>query len=441
MRISTYLPIIAASSFLAVLLQACTEKEIAPESRPELSVNETEIWFSREGGTDTVIVTSEGLDHLNAYSSSSWISLSDIDPETGNLVISVEKTEEIGDLAGEVVVYSELDTTYRIKVTQEGNGIIYDRSSLEIMNLHGKVKELSFYFDPTYVWEQNASYLYNLKFNEAGMLTYMEYFNLNMGGSKINCFCTLSYDDQNRLVNIDVKTDGVISMEDMTPFEYSISLEYGDHGKYVDVERIFGFLEENTTWLWYRVWMPRMIKDIKRVTVYNNVTNPTDFYLDFEINETDGSAYLYTSEEPQLLNAYTFNGQYTATVDYMMNFLGIITTDSRLTYTVEPESGYLTRLVQTSSVMGDTPIMDKTYSDVLCNPLMTYVEGLNFNYNMLIERNENSDIIGISESNHGLQADYQYRYDGNGNWVEITSGNLSIVATYPFETSRTIVYY
>ena len=411
MRISTYLPIIAASSFLAVSLQACTEKEIAPESRPELSVNETEIWFSREGGTDTVIVTSEGLDHLNAYSSSSWISLSDIDPETGNLVISVEKTEEIGDLAGEVVVYSELDTTYRIKVTQEGNGIIYDRSSLEIMNLHGKVKELSFYFDPTYVWEQNASYLYNLKFNEAGMLTYMEYFNLNMGGSKINCFCTLSYDDQNRLVNIDVKTDGVISMEDMTPFEYSISLEYGDHGKYVDVERIFGFLEENTTWLWYRVWMPRMIKDIKRVTVYNNVTNPTDFYLDFEINETDGSAYLYTSEEPQLLNAYTFNG------------------------------GYLTRLVQTSSVMGDTPIMDKTYSDVLCNPLMTYVEGLNFNYNMLIERNENSDIIGISESNHGLQADYQYRYDGNGNWVEITSGNLSIVATYPFETSRTIVYY
>ena len=91
--------------------------------------------------------------------------------------------------------------------------------------------------------------------------------------------------------------------------------------------------------------------------------------------------------------------------------------------------------------MGDTPIMDKTYSDVLCNPLMTYVEGLNFNYNMLIERNENSDIIGISESNHGLQASYQYEYDENGNWIGITDCNLSIEATYPFETERTIVYY
>lgn len=425
----------------ATLAEACSKHETVPYVSPDLSVDETELWFSKDGGSEIVTVSSQGLEHLSAYSSSSWIGLSEIDPETGSLIVSVEKTEEIGDLTGEVVVYSELDTTCRILVTQEGNGIIYDRSTLEIMNLHGKVKECSFFFDPTYVWEQNSSYLYNLKFNENGMLTYMEYFNLNMGGSKITCYCTLTYDDLNRLTNIDVQTDGVVSMEDMTPFEYSISLEYGDHGKYIETERIFGFLEENTTWLWYRVWMPRMIKDITKVTVYNNVTTPTDFYLDFEINEADGSAYLHTSDEPQLLNAYTFIGQYTSTVDYMMNFLGIISTDSRLTYTVEPESGYLTGLVQTSSVMGDIPIMDKAYSDDLSNSLMSYVESLNFNYNMLIDRNENSDIIGIDESTHGLQAAYQYEYDDNGNWVEITSANLSVEATYPFETKRTIVYY
>lgn len=137
MKISIYLSMTAAS-LLALLLQACTEQEISPEVSPELFVNETEICFPNEGGTDTVIISSTGLDYLNAYSSSSWIKLSDIDPETGNLVISVDKTEEIGDLTGEVMVYSELETTYHIAVTQEGSVIIgirvQNRQSLELVD-------------------------------------------------------------------------------------------------------------------------------------------------------------------------------------------------------------------------------------------------------------------------------------------------------------------
>lgn len=434
MKRTFYLAVCAA----ALLMAAC---ENTTEPEKALSTDTIEVTFPKEGGTRTINLGITGLDIIDAYPSSSWIEVSGLDKESGTLMISAGPTSEINDLEGKVIIYSELDETLSVKVKQEGNGIIYDRSTAELMNLHGNVKEVSFFFDPTYIWEQNASYLYNLRFNEKGMITHMEYFYLYTNKKKITCECDLEYDSQDRLTDIDVKTDGVVSMEDMTPFEYSISLEYGEHGKYIATDRIFGFLEENQTWTWYRIWLPKMIRDLSKLTIHNNVITPSEFTIDIEVNGEEGTAYLNTGSEAQQLNKYTFIGQYTSTIDFLMNFAGIATVESRMLYETEKESGYVTRIAHTATAMGDLPISEKTYSTDLCNPLMKYEDNLNYNYEMTIERNGNNDITAINETKHELEATYSYEYDEYGNWTSINEHTLSIEATWPFETEREILYY
>lgn len=414
---------------IVYLISLCSCSVDLPDR--DISADRKELVFPSKGGTEVICVSTAGP-VWDAYSTSSWIEIVEKDVENGKLTVRTEPTEEISDLSGNIVLHSDMEEVLKIRVVQKGNGVIYDRSSLSIMNLHGKVRECSFYFDPTYIWEMNPTYLKNLRFDANGMVTHMEYFD-HADLESIDYSADIVWDGERRLSRIEATAPSY-------GITFSIDFSYADHGKYIETDRLFSYIE-GTCWCCSRMWMPRMIKDLSSIKIHNSFATEKNKEIVINVNGDIGTAVLKYGETEMQLYLYTFENGFTRTVDFQWGLEGIAV-DGRYTYELDSD-GYIKRLIWNSAVFGNLPVMEKRYGNDLCNLLSDYTEFLNFGYALSISRNENGDIISIMDAGAwGFYADYSYNYDQNGNWISVSVSDLGPYnETIPVEKERKIVYY
>lgn len=397
-----------------------------------------EINFPKEGGSERIAVLTVGLDSWNAYATESWINVA-VDESSGSITVSAGPTDEISGLAGKVFVYSDIEQMLEIDVTQEGQGVIYERSSLDIMGLHGPVKTVDFYFSPKSLWLAQTQYLSNLEFDEDGMLVHYEY-NYTMG-SNTGFTADLSYDDQKRLSSIKVTANASAGSE--FPQEMTIDLSYGNHGKYISTQHIFTVAEAWNCPLWQSQWMPRMIKDLSGIKLTSGFIaeyiGTDNVRVDIEVEGDSGQAVYTMGDESVVLETYTFSGAYTVGMVYDINFVGIVI-PSYITYEVEPESGYISRFVQRNDEVYGI-LSEEVYSLDVQNSLVSYTDNYQ-NYSRLkIEYNESLDPVSVIHENYGYSAKFGYTYDADGNWVELDIQEMTQAPQQALRTTRTITYY
>lgn len=433
------------AGILSFALLSCGKDPVVEEKPGEWSVETEELAFSKLGGTETIQVTTKNIDQWSAYSKESWISLGEPDLVNGTLEVTVFPTEEIGDLESSVVLYSGSEFLSTVKVTQKGNGVIHERSSLERMNLKGDIEELSYYLNPAYLWEVNGGRLEDLKFNDEGMLESFSFMYLFSPVANMNVSITIDHDTQNRIKRIEGKTDAMVQgTSDF--FEFSFDFEYGSHGKYIETLRLFEYMEKYGAYGHYRLWMPAMMKDLTKVKAYNNNIPEKEFAVRIEVDGNDGIGYLEFERDGSPLslamNIYTFEDNYPKTMMYPDELMGAVVDFDRY-YDIDPVSGYLRsiKIYCPDYSPGEAgKMMEKTYLQNLVNSLSVYLEYLNIGYRMNIEYNDNYDIVGVEENYHGYSTKISYDYDTTGNWTGIELVDINEMPSISVPESRTIIY-
>lgn len=417
------------------VLSSCSEGT-TEEKRMSSAVEE--ISFPKEGGSERIAILAEGIDSLNAYATESWI---DIEVDNGNssVVVSAAPTDEISGLSGKVFVYADIEQMLEIDVSQEGNGIIYERSSLDIMGLHGPVQAVDFYFSPKNLWLMQTQYLSNLEFDENGMLIHYEYSYVM--GSSIDFTADISYDDQNRPASIQVASNAAAGSE--FPQDMTIDFIYGDHGKYISMQHIFTVAEAWNCPLWQSQWMPRMLRNLSGIRLTSDFIagyiGTDNVSVDIGVDGDSGEAVYTMGDESYVLETYSFTGDYTTGMVYDINFVGIVI-PSYITYEIDPESGYISRFIQRNDEVYGV-LSEEVYSLDVQNSLISYTDNYQNYSRLLIEYNESLDPISVVHENYGYVARFGYSYDDYGNWVELDVLEMTEDPLQKLQTTRTVTYY
>lgn len=426
------------------LFAACNDSGDNTDRLPdaEITVGTDKIDFPSKGGAQTITVAVENSDKWEAYSKVSWIELGQPDFEKGTLEITVAPTEEILDLSGEVVIYAGMNASRSITVSQKGHGVIHERSSLSRMGLKGDISELSHYTVPIYIWELNSDFMRNLRFDEHGMLTYFEHTHYFAPGVTGEFFINISYDQSQRITKIDATSDLIVDGT-TTPFKFSFDFSYGNHGKYIETDRFFHEMVAQNAFGCYRLWAPRMIKDLTHVHVVNTSLT-TDWDLIIKVDGDTGSGIQEYESGGQIMGGevfkYTFENGYTKTFSYKSGFTGVLISFMQ-EYDVDPVSGYIRRITQSSpDIGGDGVTVEKTFFTDLANSMATYKEYMEIGYEMKIGYNENYDVVSIKEDYNVYHAEFDYDYDSHGNWIQAYTNDIHTAPVQPFDITRTITY-
>lgn len=418
---------------LTILLTALVSCTKEPETGPEVSIDTAikELEFSYEGGTQTVNVFTENAEWWDAYPSQSWIHL-EKDMENGILNVTTAPCSSISDLEGRIVIYSATDSISEIKVKQSGNGIIYDRSSKQLMNLKGRIKSLSSYCNPMFVWQLNPGYLYNLQFNENGMLTHYEFFRQDMMKAKTIYTIDVEYDAQNRISTINGKTD---DKKGNFPESFTMKFSYGNHGKYISTYNLF---TASDSWFCYiedRMWMPAMIKDLEKIELTSDFLETGDIFVEIKVDGDTGIA------EDNLggVNEYTFTGDYTTKIESQIFFI-VSYVPCHTTIEVDPESG--NRISMTSrndEVFGR--FTENKYNLDLANTCSYFYDGNGLYCEITAEYNDRCDLTSMYNASRDSKGVFEYSYDEYGNWTKMEILELTGDVFSDLETERTIEYY
>lgn len=418
---------------------SCTENN---GTAPDISTSTESIDFPKEGGEWTIAVDVTGSDTWKAYASCSWISLSP-DYEKNTLTIYVPATEDIQDKSEEVIVYSDFEKSVSIKITQKGFGLLHERNSRDLMKIKGKVKGMDFYFDPAHIWEVNPMYFYNLEFSETGMLTHYEYWDRYMDGSMMNYYADVAYDDQNRLESIRVRTDA--GDADNYPKEFTLSFEYGNHGKYISTRNLLSFADSWFCYVREQIWLPEMIRNLEKITLSSEfIERATDgeckspVSLAISVDGNEGKATYHREKDYEWIT-YGFTGDYTTSMKYSITFVGW-TIDSFVNYEIDPVTGNILRMRHYNDEVFGT-FMEKCYNEDLYNTPATCEDNVWTYYRMAMEYNERYDLTTLTADNYGYRADFAYSYDAFGNWTGLQLGEGSQAPIVPLPETRSITYY
>lgn len=384
-------------------------------------------------------IFSENLDSWKAYATESWISITP-SVEDGFLYVEVSPTDRIEDHSGKIVVYSDMDKTLEISVNQKGNGILYDRPSRTLMGLRGEVKSVDSYFNPMYMWETQPTYLYNVEFDIKGMIIHFEYKLVVAGTGEINYAADLKYDLDYRLSEIKATTD---SYYEELPSEFTIKFSYGDHGKYISTQNLFEPIESWGCYIWERMWMPEMIKDLTGIKLTSEIIEryigEKSVEIKIEANEEGAEALYLMGEEQYALNSYKFNGAFTSEMTFDISFVGVVI-PCYVYYELDQNSGYITKMQQRNDEVYGI-LREKRYNTDRYNSCYSYVDNYRTYYRMSLEYNDRSEIISLTNDSQRAHAEFSYEYDEKGNWVKITMAEGSTPASKPFDSERNIVYY
>lgn len=420
---------VALSMAVIISAASCTQSE-QPDT-PSMTTAVEEVSFPADGGEYTVYLISENVEVWDAYTTASWVEPV-IDKENNGVILRCAITDEIQDRECRLIVYSDFEETIEIPIKQEGNGIVYERSSKAIMNLHGNVHEVSFYFNPMYVWERNPSYLSNLVFDENGMLTHFEYFYREMDGSMVNHQAECTYDDLNRIVRMDV---------DMGTASFALDFTYSDHDKYIPTDNLFAVCEAWGCYIWNRIWMPKMIKNLASVTLTSEYIEPTSYTTRIDVDGDTGQAVYYAEGvEETLLNSYIFNGEWPSSMEFQKYFVGIYI-PAFIDYTLDPSTGNLSAIRHYNDEVYGT-FYQQYFNDDRMNTMRYCYDNLETYYDMELTYNDRLDLTYLNDIHHGNILSLDYVYDTQGNWTEVTTNEVTgddIPVAY--ESTRTITYY
>lgn len=436
---------------------------------PEIHADIEEIAFSTEGGSKTVKVSVHDATSWTAAATGSWI---DIEPDVnaGTVKVTVEPTEDIEDKTGEIIVYTDAETPAKIAVTQKGNGIIYDRTSLKLMGIKGKVRSMDFWFNPMHMWEVQPGFFRNLEFSKEGMLTHFE-FSFKQG-VVVDFSVDADYDEHNRITEARFTTSDIYSR--YFPSEYAIRFTYGNHGKYVCLENVFYPIETWNCMVCNWAWLPFSMKDLTEVRLVSDYlssfqttedgrgTDHVEMIFGEETDSEKAAEYPYcmkykmylpnTDDEGNKvpnpegtlydLNHYAFTGNYTTRMEYDTPFVGIMIPVD-VTFDVDQRTGHIyTHEIRNEDVYGEMPLLYKRFYADFRNSCFHYEDDLGTYYRMDISYNENGDVSELYNASRRATAKFDYTYDKYGNWEALhIDSNVEIPGSGDIKTSREIKYY
>ncbi|MGN0195763.1 MAG: BACON domain-containing protein [Candidatus Cryptobacteroides sp.] len=442
---------------------SCAEDVLSPEIHADTEA----IAFDTEGGSQTVKVTVMDAASWTATTTGSWINI-ESNVDAGTIEVTVEPTRDIEDKTGEIIVYTDAETPARIAVTQEGNGIIYDRTSLKLMGIKGKVRSMDFWFDPMHMWEQQAGFFRNLQFNTEGMLTHFEF--TFKQGVVVDFAVDAEYDDNNRITSAHFTTSDLYSQ--YFPSEYTIQFTYGNHGKYVCLENVFYPIETWNCLVYNRAWLPFAMKDLAEVRLVSDYLKGYQITEDGkgidhvelvfceEDNQEVAAVYPYSVKYRMYLpetdddgnktpnpggtlydlNHYAFTGNYTTRMKYDTPFVGIMIPVD-VTFDLDQRTGLIyTHEVRNDEVFVGRPLLYKRFYADFRNSCFRYEDDLGTYYRMDISYNDNGDISALYNASRLASAKFDYTYDKYGNWVEMSIDTNTELST-DIKTSREIKYY
>lgn len=393
----------------------------------------TEMTFPRWGNTQTLEIEALNLTDWNAYSDMSWIELGEPNLKNGTIEVTVKTTEELNDLHGEIIIYSELEEVAKVAVTQKGNGTIYHRPTSLLLNIKGPVKTVDFYFNPIYVWERNSSHIQNLVFDELGRISSMTYTELTPDMPPVTNThdATFTFDDQNRPLNMTVISRDLITA--YGPYEFSIDFTYDNSEKYIEVHQLFYDYFETAVQLYTdaRIWMPRMLKGLRRIDLESNVLQAKSYRMDFEPRD-DGSILCSDTIEKydgtidrKELYTYYFEGNYTKSCQYWKVAYADMEREvlHSVDFVIDPESGNI--LSETiiftdheNNNMTDL-LREKHYHSNFINSCYSFYDLNTFGYYMNIEYDEQWNATYINDIFRSVTSEYEYEYDEWGNIVHL----------------------
>ena len=370
-----------------------------------LKVDPQALQFESEGGSQLLKVTAQAVNWK--LEADDWIE-HQVNPDNiDEITVSVGPWKKLEERIGTLKLVS-LDPevpSLEIQVKQapmELAAVIWERTTLQRMNLHGDVKELS-YFDAL---ARDGASLYDLQFNEAGMLTQFTH----KKNSTNTVTLSLSYDAENRLSEI----KGVGTEDD-----YSIQLSYGNHGKYLPIEELFNDLSMNSgKVINHTLWMPLLVKNLTKVSLVDNQRASNSIDCVATINGDKGTMSLGDAAD---FYTYTFDGAFIKTSSFQVWFDNVVKS-----YTIDPENGAYLKTEEVDS--GGSIVI--TYNNDLSNTLqeMTspYTGKDSFTYN------ENLDAVKHVKDGKEVRS-RSYTYDEQGNWKVATdakSGAIEREITY-----------
>lgn len=423
--------LIALTTVLLTVL-SCSK---ATEPDPSVGTAVKEIEFSYEGGTQEINVFTEGVEWWDAYASHSWIRL-EKDMDNGVLKVSADPCTSVADLEGRIVIYSQIDSVTEISVRQQGNGIIWDRTSKQLMNLKGRVKSVSSYCNPLYSWQLNPGYLSNLQFNEDGMLTHYEFFRQDMQKIKTTFMVDVSYDQDRRISEINATTTDKMGSY---PLSFKMKFGYGNHGKYISTYNLFSVSDSWFCYIEERMWMPAMIRDLESIEVTSDFLTKGSIRIDIRTEGSTGTAEGTVGEEKGMVCEYTFAGDYTSKVESQLWFI-VSYVPCHTAIEFDPETGNLISMVsRNDEVFG--VFTEYKYNQDLANTCSYFRDEIGLYCRISAEYNDNCDLVSMYNDSRDAKGEFAYTYDEYGNWTSMEIKELTGDVWDKPETERTIEYY
>lgn len=373
------------------------------------------IEFVEAGGFKTFEVTYNGSDTWSATTEDEWIEiLAGSGSGNGTVYVRVGENTGFGPRDGMVTVLVEGFAPVIIDVDQAGflpdpePEHISQRSSWSRMNLKGYVDKLSLYFNDT---EHPRVTMHDLEFNKYGMLTK---FQVKASAARYTGDITVEYStaDPKQIVKVSGTTP-------YNPGTFILEFKYGSHGKYIPVEDLFFQLDNQGTYTFWRLWMPRLIRNLEKVVfVQDYKEDIEDMEMWYEITGDTGELWIgskykgnYSEEAFQWLK---FSGAYTTEVNYIWAGLGFPMNYYSI-YDIDTTNGYFNSYdlnIEHSFNWIERSYNSDSYNSI--SSLMDLEITSNVTFPMVYDEHGN-----ITDFGNGTIT-YQYVYDDQNNWTTVT---------------------
>ena len=373
------------------------------------------IEFDEEGGFKTFDVTYNGSGTWSATTEDEWIEiLGGSGSGNGTVYIRVGANIGFGPREGTVAVVAEGFAPVIIDVLQGGflpepePDHISLRSSWSRLNLKGYVDKLSLYFNDT---EQPGTTMHNLEFNKYGMLTK---FQVKANMARYTGEITVEYSTSN--------PKQIVKISGTTPYNpntFIMELEYGTHGKYIPVEDIFFQVDNQGLYVFWRLWMPRLINNLERVVFVQDYKDDIeDMEMWYEITGDTGELWIASVYQgdysEQAFQWLTFSDAYPTEVNYMWAGLGFPMNYYSI-YDINTTNGYFN--AYELSIERAMSWIERSYNGDSYNSISTLMDFEitgDTTFPMVYDAYGN-----ITDFGNGTIT-YQYVYDDRNNWTTVT---------------------
>ena len=373
--------------FLFFTVIACSDDKDAIQKK--LRVSSSELVFSSKGDIMVLKVLSENVEWK--YSSDEWINCNISLDRPNEILVRVKEWHKTDLRSGKIKIES-LDPevpSIEVLVTQFGvelPALIWDRTTMQRMNLHGKIAKLS-YLDAL---SRDGAAIYDLQFSESGMLTQFTHKKNN----NISVTIDLIYDATNRLSSI----KGFGADDD-----YEFNLSYSDHARFIPTEEVFNDISSNTgKVINHTVWMPFLIKNLSKISFIDKQKELNSIECVAKIEGVRGTMSLGSKSDNY---KYTFEGSYVKTISFEVWFDSVVKT-----YFINDENGMI---IQTSEIDSSGSIVidfNNDFSNTIKTMNSTFTGKDSFEYN------DNCDAIKQTKDEK-IHLIREYQYDEEGNWI------------------------